>query len=456
MNFISTSFIYFFILVLALNWLAKRKTIQNVILLVAGYVFIGWVHPWYALLLFSSTLVDYLLALAIERFGDRKNLWLGISLAKNLGALGSFKYISFSPTSMNSTSALTPPTGLDILLPLGISFYTLKMLSYIIDIYRKRQAPVSNFVDFALYISFFPQLLAGPIDRLQKLIPQIEHRRKWTGEFFYAAWPLFVMGLLKKVVVADSIKIVVDKIFALQEPSILLLFTGALGFTLQIFADFSSYTDFSRGMAYLLGFETSKNFDAPYRALTPTDFWSRWHLTFSHWLRDYVFYPSRRFMLKHFKKIPSSITIIIPTLWTMFLSGLWHGSGSTFIVWGIYYGLLFLIYQFAGLKVDWKTKRFYQPIIAWIFMFSLIVFGWSIFRAPSLDWLIQVFAQGSFWGTEEMFIVAMVSLSMTLFFTIPLLLKSLLDALPKYSPGLTSVFYALATILIIVFMIYKF
>ena len=326
------------------------------------------------------------------------------------------------------------------------------MISYIIDIYRKRQEPVSNFVDFALYISFFPQLLAGPIDRLQKLIPQIEHRRKWTGEFFYAAWPLFVMGLLKKVVVADSIKIVVDKIFALQEPSILLLFTGALGFTLQIFADFSSYTDFSRGMAYLLGFETSKNFDAPYRALTPTDFWSRWHLTFSHWLRDYVFYPSRRFMLKHFKKIPSSITIIIPTLWTMFLSGLWHGSGSTFIVWGIYYGLLFLIYQFAGLKVDWKTKRFYQPIIAWIFMFSLIVFGWSIFRAPSLDWLIQVFAQGSFWGTEEMFIVAMVSLSMTLFFTIPLLLKSLLDALPKYSPGLTSVFYALATILIIVFI----
>ncbi|MHA2428031.1 MAG: MBOAT family O-acyltransferase, partial [Candidatus Hermodarchaeia archaeon] len=250
---------------------------------------------------------------------------------------------------------------------------------------------------------------------------------------------------------ADNIKVIVDKTFALQEPSKFLLLTGAIGFSLQILADFSGYTDISRGISHLLGFDTSENFISPYISLTPNDFWNRWHITLSTWLRDYVFYPTRRFVLRRFKNFPPLVSSSIPALVTMFISGMWHGEENTFLLWGLYYGVLIVVYQFAGTKIDWRMRNVHKPFAAWVVMFSLIIFGWMIFRAPSLDWLVNVLMRQPVLGSNESFIVGVISLSMTLFYAIPLFLKYVIDRLPKYSQELSSLFYAAATLLLIVY-----
>ena len=194
------------------------------------------------------------------------------------------------------------------------------------DIYRKTVDIEENFIQFALYIAFFPQVIAGPIESHRKFMPQINEIRKWSSHYFQSAWPLLVMGFFKKIVIADNIKIIVDKIYLLEQPSKFLLIVGTLAFTLQILMDFSAYTDLSRGLAYLLGLETSKNFQNPYLALTPTQFWDRWHITLSDWLRDYIFFPLRRHAMRAYRKRYQYFAILIPPIIAMLVSGLWHGA----------------------------------------------------------------------------------------------------------------------------------
>ena len=298
MSFTSLTFAAFCIAVLVLYWLVQRKGWQNIILLVASYVFYGWIHPWYLILLGLSTLADYFLASGISRFRERARTYLTLSLILNLGVLAFFKYYNFFNDALAARLGLfglnTDVLLVSLALPAGLSFYTLKKLSYILDVSRGTLKPSENLVDFALYVSFFPQIISGPIDRPQKLFPQIEAARRWQADFFTSAWPLIVMGIFKKVVVADTIKSIVDRVFSLQAPSKLLVLAAALGFTLQILADFSAYTDISRGIARLFGFETSENFRTPYLSLTPSEFWNRWHITLSNFLRDYIFFPLRR------------------------------------------------------------------------------------------------------------------------------------------------------------------
>ena len=447
MNFLSLDFFALFSAILVIHWSVKRVEIQNILLVVGSFVFCGWIHPAHAVILGVNTLVAYFSGLAVARSQRRKKLWFGLGLFFIVGVYIFYKYQNFFVASTDSERAFFESK---ILLPLGISFYTLKIISYLVDCYRQGKV-IENFIDLSLYIAFFPQLLAGPIDRASKLVPQIQKPRKWTWENFYAAWPLLVMGTFKKIVIADNIKIIVDKTFALQEPSKFLLLTGAIGFSLQILADFSGYTDISRGISHLLGFETSENFNSPYLSLTPNDFWNRWHITLSTWLRDYIFYPTRRFVLRHLKGLAPFITSTIPALLTMFISGMWHGERNTFLTWGLYYGVLIVVYQLIGIKVDWRAKGIYKPVAAWVVMFSLIVFGWMIFRAPSLDWLVNVLINQPVLGSNEAFIVGTVSLSMTLFYAIPLFIKFIIDRLPRYSQELSSLFYAVATLLIIVY-----
>jgi D-alanyl-lipoteichoic acid acyltransferase DltB (MBOAT superfamily) len=448
MSFLSLEFLAIFSAILLIYWLVDRVEIQNTLLIVGSYAFCGWVHPAHALILGINTLVAYVSGLGIARTRGRKNLWFGFGLAFIIGIYIFYKYQNFFVNSLDSENVVFESK---ILLPLGISFYTLRIISYLIDCFRDDSRVVDKIIEFSSYIAFFPQLLAGPIDRTHKLIPQIRVPRKWIGNNFYAAWPLLVMGMFKKLVIADNIKVIVDKTFALQEPSKFLLLTGAIGFSLQIFADFSGYTDISRGISHLLGFDTTANFISPYVSLTPNDFWNRWHITLSTWLRDYVFYPTRRFVLGRLKNFPSLVASTIPALVTMFVSGIWHGEQNTFLVWGLYYGVLIFVYQFAGIKIDWRMKNVLKPFAAWVVMFSLIVFGWMIFRAPSLDWLVNVLINQPVLGSNESFIVGVVSLSMTFLYAIPLFLKFVIDRLPKYSQELSTLFYAAATLLMIVY-----
>src|SRR5687767_3880919 len=251
MNFTSLTFWLFFALVFLTYWLIRERRWQNALLLLASYIFYAWLSPWYAVLSGVSTLADFYLARRMKQDNNKAKTYLAVSLVLNLGVLASFKYYNFFNTQvaegLTSVGLSVDWLFIKIFLPAGLSFYTLKKLAYMIDVSRGTLEPSDDFLSFALFVSFFPQIIAGPIDRYQKLIPQMQRTRIWRSDFFYSAWPLLVMGLFKKIVVADSIKPIVDRIFGLDQPSMLLVIAGTLGFTLEILADFSAYTDLSRG-----------------------------------------------------------------------------------------------------------------------------------------------------------------------------------------------------------------
>jgi alginate O-acetyltransferase complex protein AlgI len=453
-SFTSFDFLLFYLIVFTLYWLARAPGRQNWLLLAASYVFYGWVHPWYALMLGLSTLADYFLARRMAVRPQANRAWLGLSLLVNLGVLAFFKYYNFfSPAlaeSLQDMGLAADPLLLQIALPAGLSFYTLKKMSYMFDVSSGTLKPAHALRDFALYVSFFPQVAAGPIERPGKLLPQLEAPRVWTPDLFHNAWPLLVMGIFKKVVIADSIKVIVDQIFAVREPGGFLVLAGSLGFTLQILADFSAYTDLARGLALLLGFESSENFRQPYLSLTPTDFWNRWHITLSTWLRDYVFFPARRALMR--ARLPEGLVQALPPLLTMFVSGLWHGAGWTFVVWGLYYGVLITGYQLLGMRGDWRPKSAWGTGAAWLVMFSLIVFGWSIFRAPSLAWLGQALFQTPFIREPADLVVGLIALSMACLYSLPLWIKLLLDRFSARESWLQAAFHAAATAGIILYL----
>lgn len=451
MAFTSYDFFLFLIIVFILYWVVRERHWQNLILLVASYYFYGSVQVWYALMLGASTTADFFLAWAIDLYPTRKRFFMGLSIVLNVGVLAFFKYFDFFSDRvalfLSSVGFNTDEMILKILLPAGLSFFTLKKLGYMIDVSRGTLKPTHTFIDFALFVSFFPQIIAGPIERPQKLLPQLEAKRVWSSEFFYKAWPLLVMGFFKKLVIANSVQVLVNRIFGLNEPSVFLLLSGALGYTLQILADFSAYTDLSRGVSFLLGFDTSDNFRQPYLSLTPTDFWNRWHISLSTWLRDYVFFPVRRAVLRY--KLNENIALAIPPLVTLLISGLWHGAGLTFIVWGVYYGVLITAYQLAGIRGDWKPKSKIKTFFAWLVMFSFIVFGWTIFRAPSMTWLAHILLYSTFLPSYNELILILITLTMSLVYAIPLFVKYLLDQHVKEDwPHATYLAFALAIVVV--------
>jgi alginate O-acetyltransferase complex protein AlgI len=455
MSFASLSFILFLGSVFILYWLVKKQEWQNSILLAASYIFYGWVTPSLAFMLGASTLLDFFLAHGMVAKPERKRLFMVLSLALNLGVLAFFKYYNFFSEDLAGIAGLFGMNGdlflTRILLPAGLSFYTLKKLGYMIDVSRGTLKPTHTLIDFALYVSFFPQIIAGPIERPQKLLPQIEAQRSWKAEFFYDAWPLILMGFFKKIVIADNIKVIADQIFSLSEPSKFLLVMGTLAFTLQVLADFSGYTDMSRGFAMLFGFQTSENFNLPYASLTPTDFWNRWHITLSTWLRDYIFFPIGRSLKRSRLRLPQWLVLSIPPIATMFVSGLWHGAGWNYVLWGLYYGVLISVYQLIGIRGDWKPNSPFVRGLAWMVMFSLIVIGWAMFRAPSLTWLGNILFHMPFLRSRDDIIVGLIALSMVVVYSIPLLIKLGLDRHEK-DGWLLPAYYAVATVAIIIFL----
>ena len=447
MVFTSYEFLLFFLIVLILYWQVKRCAWQNLLLLIASYIFYGWVHPWYALLLGLSTLADFYLAVGIERRRDRRSLFVIISLFFNLGIWVFFKSFDFF-----SDNLMLPidANWAGIFLHVGLSFYNLKKLAYIFDVSRGAIQPTHKLIEFALFISFFPQINAGPIDRAQRLLPQMQSTRVWSAENFHAAWPLLVMGFFKKLVIADTVRTAIDPVFMLKEPSILLLLAASLGFMLQIFADFSAYTDLSRAIARLFGFDTPENFRSPYLAITPTDFWNRWHISLSSWLRDYVFFPLRRTLLR--ANAPAWLTDALPALVTMLTSGIWHGADWTYVVWGGFFGILIVIYQLLGLGGAWNPSSRPKRFLAWLIMFVLLVFSFMIFRAPSLGWLANIFLKGSFIGPTDQALAALISFSIIAFYAMPLMIKAIMDRFIHPSSILFDLYYVLATIAMLAYL----
>jgi len=455
MSFTSYDFIVFFLVFLAAYWLAPAK-FRNALLLLGSYIVYGWLAGWHVVVLALATALDYFLALGIAARKDKARLFLWTGIILNVGLLAFFKYYFFFNESLaNALNGM----GLNgdafftkILLPLGLSFYVLKKISYLLDVERGTFKPTRDFIAYAAYVSFFPQVFSGPIDRPQKLLTQLYAPRAWKMENFYQAWTLLVMGFFKKMFIANTTQIIAGQIFELEEPSLLLLIVGGLTYTLQIIADFSSYTDLSRGLAHLLGFETTENFNRPYLALTPGEFWNRWHISLSAWLRDYIFFPLRRFLLKNKTRVSEFWIQSIPPLVTMAVSGLWHGAGWKFIIWGLYYGVLIVLYQALGARGEWKPKEKIKQFFAWLLMFALIVFGWIIFRAISLDWLWQTLTHAPFARSPQEWTASFILLVMVGFYALPLILKMMLDLYAEKNLTLHALYYTAAVLLTILFI----
>jgi D-alanyl-lipoteichoic acid acyltransferase DltB (MBOAT superfamily) len=377
-----------FITVVFLVYPRLRLRGQNVSLLVASYVFYGYWDWRFNFLLLISTVVNFWVGQRIDTSNDQKQrkLLLFISVAVNLGILGFFKYFNFF---IDSAGSLLLAIGFEphlpvlrVILPVGISFYTFQTMSYTIDIYRGKLEPTENFIDFALFVSFFPQLVAGPIERAKNLLPQISKPRHMTRENVLSGLNLVLLGFFKKVAIADTLAPIVENIFASPEGmSSGQLWTGVYAFTFQIYGDFSGYTDIARGIARILGFELMENFNAPYLSRNITEFWRRWHISLSSWLKDYLYIPlggNRRGRARTY----TNLTI------TMFLGGLWHGAAWNFGVWGLLHGI-----YLAGHRMILREKK---PDLSWpgtfngwagdiikIFLtFHLVALTWVLFRSP--------------------------------------------------------------------------
>lgn len=393
MLFNSIEFAFFLPLVFLLYWfpLGKRLKEQNLLLLIASYIFYGWWDPKFLLLIAFSSLVDYWIGHQLyqtEQIAKRKIL-LGTSLAINLGFLGFFKYYNFFIQSFADAFTLLghsiEPSRLSIILPVGISFYTFQTLSYSIDIYRKQLKPAKDFVSFAAFVSFFPQLVAGPIERATNLLPQFNQQRTFQYNNAVDGMRQILWGLFKKVVIADNCAIYANEIFNnYLDYSGSTLVLGAIFFAFQIYGDFSGYSDMAIGTAKLFGFKLMRNFAYPYFSRDIAEFWRRWHISLSTWFRDYLYIPLGGSKGGTSMKVRNTFIIFL-------VSGFWHGANWTFIAWGFINACYFLPLLLLGKNrrnTNIVAENRWLPTILevaqMLITFMLTCVAWVFFRADSI------------------------------------------------------------------------
>ena len=395
MLFNSIEFLLFLPTIFILYWFVFNKNLkyQNTLILVSSYVFYGWWDYRFLSLIFLSTIVDYVIGLSISNQSSKKKqkLLLWGSVLFNLSVLGFFKYYNFF---VDSWVELFSSLGYEIksiwtlnfILPVGISFYTFQTMSYTIDIYRKKLEPTKDFISFASFVSFFPQLVAGPIERASNLLPQILKKREFQYDQVIQGLKLILWGLFKKVVIADSLAPIVDDIFSnYQDFGGGTLWLGAIYFSFQIYCDFSGYSDIAIGTSKLLGFELMSNFKFPYFSRNIGEFWRRWHISLSTWFRDYLYIPLGGSQEGKWKSIRNIFIIFL-------VSGFWHGANWSFIFWGLFHSILFLpTFMFN------KNRNYTSSIIAANTLlpslkefisvgttFLLVTIGWVFFRSESI------------------------------------------------------------------------
>jgi D-alanyl-lipoteichoic acid acyltransferase DltB (MBOAT superfamily) len=395
MLFNSIEFLLFLPIVFVLYWFVfdKKLKYQNLLILISSYVFYGWWDYRFLSLILLSTIVDYFIGLRISNQASLKNkrILLWCSILFNLGVLGFFKYYNFF---VDSWIDLFSSVGYDIksiwtlniILPVGISFYTFQTMSYAIDIYKGKLKPTKDFISFASFVSFFPQLVAGPIERASNLLPQILKKRVFKFEQGVQGLRLILWGMFKKVVIADSLAPVVNDIFGnYQELGGGTLWLGAIYFAFQIYCDFSGYSDIAIGTSKLFGFELMSNFKFPYFSRNIGEFWRRWHISLSTWFRDYLYIPLGGSKGGKLKSLRNIFVIFL-------VSGFWHGANWTFIFWGLFHAMLFLPSFIFNTNRKYTTSIIAQntllpspkELIQVITTFLLVTVGWVLFRSETI------------------------------------------------------------------------
>ncbi|MBQ2471232.1 MAG: MBOAT family protein, partial [Acholeplasmatales bacterium] len=391
MSFNSIEFLIFLPIVFILYFIFPKKY-RYFILLIASYVFYMWWNWQLVFLILATTIVSYLAGIGIKR-GRRiaiKRLLLILSISVSLGILIFFKYANFIIESfcmgINSLGGGLTFDAINIILPVGISFYTFQTLSYVIDIYKGKIDAERNPFYYALYVSFFPQLVAGPIERSENLLPQLKNQEGIKYENLSIGLKQMLVGFIKKIAIADMIAVYVNNIFNhIDQASGLLVLFGAILFSIQILCDFSGYSDIAIGCAKCFNINLSKNFDKPYSAISIKDFWNRWHITLSTWFRDYVYFPLGGSRVKKFRFFLNILIVFL-------LSGIWHGAAWTFIIWGAMHGIMRIIgsiteplrlkfYEKRGIDRDSLGIRILRISITYI----LVTFTWIAFRSNSLS-----------------------------------------------------------------------
>ena len=347
-------------------YFALPKSLKNAVLLVSGLVFYAWGEPIYVFLMIGSILFSYVMGLLTERFRKSAKVFLILSVAVSLGLLGFFKYTDFFIENFNAATGLSVPF-LRISLPIGISFYTFQTMSYNIDVYRGTVAAQKNPISLGAYVCMFPQLIAGPIVRYSHINEQLSCRSH-TAADIAAGIRRFIIGLGKKVLLANSLGELTELFRASEDLSVLYFWLYAVAFGLQIYFDFSGYSDMAIGLGRIFGFRFSENFDHPYVSASITEFWRRWHISLGSWFRDYVYIPlggNRKGATRHLFNIF--------VVW--FLTGFWHGASWNFILWGLYFALLLTLEKFFLLKHLSKTKFLKHLYVVVLVMFSFVLFN---------------------------------------------------------------------------------
>lgn len=396
MLFNSLSFAFFLPLVFVLYWFFTKKNLQrqNILLLISSYFFYAcWDWRFMFLLLFS-TLLDYFTGLKMQNSQKQKKFWFWFSIIINLGFLGIFKYYNFFAESFADSVShfgwTVSPFVLKIILPVGISFYTFHGLSYVIDVYKNKIKAERNFVDYAVFVSFFPLLVAGPIERATHLLPQIKKNRNFDYSKAVDGLRQILWGFFKKIVIADNCAQYANHIFNNSaEMNGITLVCGAIFFAFQIYGDFSGYSDIALGTARLFGIELLRNFAFPYFSRDIAEFWRRWHISLSSWFKDYLYIPLGGSLGGNWKRIRNTFIIFL-------VSGFWHGANWTFIVWGFLHALFILpsIMMKTNrhhLEIVAKGKLFptFKELLQMLLTFTLVVFAWIFFRAENMEHAIN-------------------------------------------------------------------
>ena len=402
MLFTTIDFVVFFIFVLATLVVIKNRKFQHLFLLAASYFFFYYTSNYLIVILIFSTVIDYYIGKEIWKEVDhfRRKTLLTLSLAGNLGLLGFFKYTDFAIDQFNDLGIYLGSSGgfstLEIILPIGISFYTFQTISYTVDVYRGKLEPSKSFWEYALFVSFFPQLVAGPILRASQFLPQLREKVDnlevgsklkqilLNSTNLKAGITLMALGFFKKMFIADNLAPMVNEIFA--EPvglESLTIIVGAIAFGIQIYGDFSGYTDIAIGAATILGFKIPINFNKPYFATSPSDFWRRWHISLSSWLRDYLYIPLGGNKISKHRTYVNLMTV-------MFLGGLWHGASWNFVIWGLLHGLYLAIHKaildkFPRLQNNWFFSTRAGHIVSILITQYLVFLTWIPFRVRDFD-----------------------------------------------------------------------
>lgn len=398
MSFTTITFLMFLALVFGLYWAARARGIQNLILILASYAFYAWWDWRFCGLMLASTLVDYAAGLGLGlglghgRGGSGRRWILLASVAFNLGLLGFFKYFNFFTAEFQALAGslgwTVHPITLHVVLPVGISFYTFQTMSYTLDVYRGHLPPTKRLVEYMAYVSFFPQLVAGPIERASQLLPQFLRPRVFDYDRAVDGCRQMLWGFFKKMVIADNLAPLVDRAYANPDSfGGAELFMATLLFAWQIYCDFSAYSDLAIGAAKLFGFELQRNFALPYFSRSLSEFWRRWHISLATWFRDYVYVPLRG---RHCPRSRQALNILV----VFVLSGIWHGAAWTFLVWGLLHGLALLIEKSlsgclpsasAGDLRESRPGSNLVTVCRVLLTFAVVCLGWVWFRAHSLD-----------------------------------------------------------------------